>query len=137
MNEYEKQFNTISFEDQQIMEKYIQFMSRDVDRDTANLLGTIVHSLYGNEQKEFAPKIHFGGALKYIITKKMATESILYSKVRSNILVQKMIEYRLAHPDIRKEMINLFIHKRRRQAYLTILGVTIDFGNLLFKKRNV
>lgn len=137
MNEYEKQFSTISFEDQQIMEKYIQFMSRDVDRDTANLLGTIVHSLYGNEQKEFAPKIHFGGALKYIITKKMATESILYSKVRSNILVQKMIEYRLAHPDIRKEMINLFIHKRRRQAYLTILGVTIDFGNLLFKKRNV
>jgi len=138
MEEYEKQFNTVSFEDQQIMEKYIQFMSRDVDRDTANLLGTIVHSLYGSENKEFAPKIHFGGALKYIITKKMETENILYSKVRSNILVQKMIEYRLAHPDIRKEMLNLFIHKRRRQAYLTILGVTIDFGNLLFKnKKNV
>lgn len=136
MNEYEEQFNTISFENQEIMGKYIQFMSKDVDRDTANLLGTIVHSLYGKEQKEFAPKIHFGGALKYIITKKMATESILYSKVRSNMLVQKMIEYRLAHPDIRKEMINLFIHKRRRQAYLTIFGYTIDFGDILFKKRN-
>lgn len=137
MCEYEKQFQNISFENQQIMERYIHFMARDVDRDTANLLGTIVHSLYGSEQKEFAPKVGFAEALKYIITKKIATENILYSKVRSNIVIQKMIDYRLAHPDIRKEMINLFIHKRRRQAYLTILGITIDFGNILFKKRNV
>ena len=134
---YEKQFSTVSFENQQTMEKYIHFMARDVDRDTANLLGTMVHSLYGKEQKEFAPKVGFAAALKYIITKKIATENILYSKVRSNIIIQKMIDYRLAHPDIRKEMINLFIHKRRRQAYLTILGITIDFGNILFRKKNV
>lgn len=131
---YNTAFPDVSFENQDIMERYIYFMARDVDRDTANLLGTIIHHLYGDENKEFAPKVGFTDAVKYLVTKKMATESILYSKVRSNIFVQKIIEYRMAHPDIRKEILNLFIHKRRRQAYLTIFGHTIDFGSLIFKR---
>lgn len=143
IEEFTKELNNygnspyITFEEQQIMEKYIQFMAKDVDQDTANLLGNIVHSLYGKENQEFAPKIGLGRAIKYLVTKKMKTENILYSKVRSNILVQKVIEYRLAHPDIRKEMLNLFIHKRRRQVYLTILGHTFDFGDIFFKKKGL
>lgn len=134
MCKYEKDYPDISFENQEIMERYIYFMARDVDKDTANLLGTIIHHLYGAENKEFAPKVGFAGALKYLVTKKMATESVLYSKVRSNPVVQKIIEYRMAHPEFRKEMINLFIHKRRRQAYLTILGYTFDLGSVIFKR---
>jgi len=124
----------ISFENQDIMERYIYFMARDVDKDTANILGTIIHHLYGTENKEFAPKVGLAGAIKYLVTKKMATESVLYSKVRSNPVVQKIIEYRMAHPELRKELINLFIHKRRRQAYLTVLGHTFDFGSMIFKR---
>lgn len=134
--EYKQNFPEIVVENQQIMERYIYFMARDVDRDTANLLGNIVHSLYGTEKQEFAPKIGVFAALKYLITNKIASENVLYSKVRSNCFIQKILEYRMAHPDLRKEMINLFIHKRRRQATLTLLGTNFEFGEIFFPKKS-
>ena len=118
------------------MERYINFMARDVDKDTADLLGNIVHSLYGTEKQEFAPQIGIFAALKYLITNKIASEDVLYSKVRSNCIVQKILEYRMAHQELRKEMINLFIHKRRRQVTLTLFGTNFEFGEIFFPKKS-
>lgn len=135
INLYKKEFSDIAFENQQLMERYIYFMARDVDKDTADLLGNIIHSLYGTEKQEFAPKIGFLSAIKYLITNKIASENVLYSKVRSNCIVQKILEFRMAHQELRKEIINLFIHKRRRQVTLTLFGCNFEFGEIFFPKK--
>lgn len=129
-NEYK---DKLCFENLNLFENYVEFLTSNVDKDTANLLGCITHNLYGKESGEFASAITFGQAVKYIFTNSLETENILYSKARSPRLIRKLIEYKEAHPDLRKEIFNIFIHKRRRQAYMQILGFRISFRHLLWK----
>lgn len=132
-NQYEKLYPQYSFKSQLVLGKYINFIFSKVDKETANLLGSVVHSFYGKENNEFASPIGFVQAIKYLLTDKINTESVLYSKVRSHKWVRKILEYKKAHPDFRKEMLNVFIHRRRRQAYINFLGLRISFRHLLWK----
>lgn len=133
-SEYQSRYeDEFCFENIQILEHFIYFLTLNVDKDTANLLGSIIHNLYGNESGEFASSIGFRQAVKYLLTNKINTENILYSKMRSHKLIRRMIEYKQSHPDLRKELINIFIHKRQKQAYMKLLGIKISFRHLLWK----
>lgn len=132
-NQYEKLYPQFSFKSQLVLEKYINFIFSRVDKETANLLGSVVHSFYGKENNEFASPIGLGQAIRYLLTDKINTESVLYSKARSHKLVRKILEYKQAHPELRKELLNVFIHRKRRQAYMNLLGFKISFRHLLWK----
>lgn len=128
----EKFYPHICFESQVQLEHYIDFLTKNIDQKTANLLGTITHSLSLEENFEFAPKIYLKDAVKYLLSGKFKTESMLYSKARSDKLPKRIVEYKQNHPKIHKEIFDLFIHNRKKQAYLKILGLKFDFAKLIW-----
>ncbi|PAF49651.1 hypothetical protein BKH43_06490 [Helicobacter sp. 13S00401-1] len=82
-----------SFVSQDILESYVRFLSTDIDKKHAEILGDIKHSYMGKETS-FAPKFSFYSALKYLLSQKADTENVLYSKIRSNVFIRKMLSLR-------------------------------------------
>ncbi|MCD8024442.1 MAG: hypothetical protein LUE64_02795, partial [Candidatus Gastranaerophilales bacterium] len=126
----------VSFETQKIMNFYLEYLFDSPDKKTANLLGELVHTADGLEINEFAPKINIFGAIKYLFTNRNKSENIKFSQARSHKLVRKIIEYKLKHPNLRKQIINILINHNSKEAKLTILGLTISFRSLLWGKTN-
>ena len=136
---YAKEINKAFISEQStqtILEHYITFCFKSIDRNTANLLGSVLHKTYGKESDEFAPKLSVFDAFHYLFRKKIDTDNLMYSKARSNKFVNKIIEYRQAHPKFRKELINLYINKTQQDAVFTILGIRISFSHLIWPHKN-
>lgn len=132
-NQYEKEFDYICFENQFVMMKYINYIFKSIDKDTADMLGSIIHGFYGAEKTEFAPKLNLFDAIKYLFTKKVKTENITFSKARSSKTVKDIINYKDKHKNLRKEIINVYVSRRKRKASLTLLGLNVNFSHLIFK----
>lgn len=133
IEEYKKQFSYINLDSQILPEEYIGFLNTGLDKDTAKLLGSIVHSYMGDENFEYAPEINFFEAVEYFFTGKLRSENVFYSGVRSHRLIRKILEYKQGHLDLCKELFDIFIHKRRQQAYIKFLGFRISFRHFLWK----
>lgn len=129
-------YNYLQIDNQLILDKYINYLFLFIDKNTATLLGSIVHTSYGKESDEFAPKLSVFDAFHYLFRKKVDTDNLMYSKARSNKFVNKIIEYRQAHPKFRKELINLYINKTQQDAVFTIFGIRISFSHLIWPHKN-
>lgn len=132
----QNKYKYIQLDNQVILDKYINYLFLSIDKNTATLLGSIVHTSYGKESDEFAPKLSVFDAFHYLFRKKIDTDNLMYSKARSNKFVNKIIEYRQAHPKFRKELINLYINKTQQDAVFTILGIRISFSHLIWPHKN-
>lgn len=129
-------YTYLQIDNQLILDKYINYLFLSIDKNTATLLGSIVHTSYGKESDEFAPKLNIFDAFHYLFRKKVDTDNLMYSKARSNKFVNKIIEYRQAHPKFRKELINLYINKTQQDAVFTIFGIRISFSHLIWPHKN-
>lgn len=132
----QNKYKYIQLDNQVILDKYINYLFLSIDKNTATLLGSIVHTSYGKESDEFAPKLSVFDAFHYLFRKKVDTDNLMYSMARSNKFVNKIIEYRQAHPKFRKELINLYINKTQQDAVFTILGIRISFSHLIWPHKN-
>ena len=132
----QNKYKYIQLDNQVILDKYINYLFLSIDKNTATLLGSIVHTSYGKESDEFAPKLSVFDAFHYLFRKKVDTDNLMYSKARSNKFVNSIIEYRQAHPKFRKELINLYINKTQQDAVFTILGIRISFSHLIWPHKN-
>lgn len=132
----QNKYKYIQLDNQVILDIYINYLFLSIDKNTATLLGSIVHTSYGKESDEFAPKLSVFDAFHYLFRKKVDTDNLMYSKARSNKFVNSIIEYRQAHPKFRKELINLYINKTQQDAVFTILGIRISFSHLIWPHKN-
>ena len=132
-NKYENEFDYICFENQFVMMKYINYIFKSIDKDTADMLGSVIHGFYGAEKTEFAPKLSLFDAIKYLFTKKVKTENITFSKARSSKIVKDIINYKNKHKNLRKEIINIYVSRRKKEANLTVFGINVNFSHLIFK----
>lgn len=132
----QNKYKYIQLDNQVILDIFINYLFFSIDKNTATLLGSIVHTSYGKESDEFAPKLSVFDAFHYLFRKKVDTDNLMYSKARSNKFVNSIIEYRQAHPKFRKELINLYINKTQQDAVFTILGIRISFSHLIWPHKN-
>lgn len=132
----QNKYKYIQLDNQVILDKYINYLFLSIDKNTATLLGSIVHTSCGKESDEFAPKLSVFDAFHYLFRKKVDTDNLMYSMARSNKFVNSIIEYRQAHPKFRKELINLYINKTQQDAVFTILGIRISFSHLIWPHKN-
>lgn len=132
----QNKYKYIQLDNQVILDIYINYLFLSIDKNTATLLGSIVHTSYGKESDEFAPKLSVFDAFHYLFRKKVDTDNLMYSKARSNKFVNSIIEYRQAHPKFRKELINLYINKTQQDAVFTIFGIRISFSHLIWPHKN-
>ncbi len=97
MNAYEKQYPSLTFDSQKIMNFYINYLFNTPDVNLVQMLGELPHKSYGVENTKYAPQIGFGEALKYLFTNQINSENIKFSKIRSSKLVRKMIDFKIKH----------------------------------------
>jgi len=126
--------NMADAKNQVITDFYRKFIYSNIDKETANILGDIVHGMTGKETKKYAPSMNIIKALIYLFTNKIDTGNINFSKARSHKLIRDIISYRQTHKSLRKELINLYINKTQKEAVFTILGINISFRHLLWGK---
>ncbi|MBQ9245891.1 hypothetical protein IJ182_06470 [bacterium] len=134
INKYKNEYPCISFDNQFFVNLYLNYIVENVDENTANLIGNIIHSYSGKENKEFAPKINNINALKYLFFDKIDTENIFISRMRSNSFVKSVIDYKQHHPKFRKDIINVLVNPKKKIAVITILWIKINLSNIIWKE---
>lgn len=112
---------------------YFDYITGVPDRETAELIGEIPFSnYYGTEKKVY--KCAQELTLKDIILGYDSTQiqlpNICY--IRSKKFIRKLLDIRKKYGSIRKYLVNIEIHRRRKQAYFRVLGLEVNFGKFIF-----
>lgn len=131
---YERSNPYVCFQHLLLVDQYVGFIYGRSDTETAKLLGSVSHSFYGQEGREFAPKITFGDAMRFLFTDKLETESLHYSSQRSNKTVRRILEFKQKYPKTRKFFFDVHVSRKKKQAYVVVLGAKISFRKLLGMK---
>ena len=98
----------------------------NIDKETADILGSIPYSDVGNEKltKECAPKYNIISLIKALSN--IENDLIFISKGRCSKLVQSIINIKIKYKSFRKFLIDVHIHKKKMEAYICIMGKIID-----------
>ena len=112
-----------------IINEYCNFIHSNIDKELADILGSIPHSFCGKENRDFAPKLNFFDAIKYLLTNKLNTENINISAKRSNKIVNNIVAYKQKHPNLRKEIFNIFYSHSKKYLKITLFGINITINN--------
>lgn len=129
--------NETSFNTLYLFCKYYDFVLKKMDKETADILGTIPFSVSGfseNATSIVAPQIPFYKfLLKFIFCCKHGTHTatLFISFARSCFLIRKFRNFWEECPTLQKFLFNVKIHKRSNIAYMRILGIKISLKTLL------
>lgn len=135
----EEKNNNIKFNTVDLYCKYFDYLTKDLDKSTAIILGEIPYLVIGKEDGnifEAAPKIRtLEVLLNLLIGKKLnkAREFPYISAARSSVVSKKLQELIQDCPTLQKFLFNVYIHKKHRKAFVRILGIKFSFGGLLWK----
>ena len=118
--------NTCALENNAFYFAYFSFIMNDIDKETADILGSIPYSDVGNEKltKECAPKYNIISLIKALSN--IENDLIFISKGRCSKLVQSIINIKIKYKSFRKFIIDVHIHKKKMEAYICIMGKIID-----------
>lgn len=115
---------------------YFTFIMKNIDKETADILGTIPYADVGNEKltKECAPSYNLMSLLLSKIKKDNSNDLYFISKGRSDKFAAKLIDITLKYKSLRKFFIDIHIHKKKGKAYICILGKIIDLHKFGYKE---
>ncbi len=110
--------------------KYFTHIMQNIDKETADILGSIPFSGVGEEKEIFqcAPAYNI---IEFLYAKDNGL--LFISKGRTKGLVKQLINIKIKYKSLRRFIISLSIHKKKNEAFLCILGLKIDIKNLLLK----
>lgn len=128
--------NNISLQSYSLYKNYFIYLTKNLDKETADIIGSIPYQDIGSEKMglEAASKYGIMDILKLIITGQAKRGFNFISLSRSSKfcnIIYKIIE---KYGSTRKFLINLYIHKEQKVAYLRILGFKISFSRLIWSK---
>ena len=110
--------------------RYFDYVMNSIDKETAEILGSIPYCATGDETKaeECAPSYNF---LSFLFCKK--PELLFISSARSTKPAQILIKCKTKYKSFRKFLVNIHFHKKKNEAYLCILGIKIDLAKFIFR----
>ena len=115
---------------------YFDFIMKNIDIETAEILGSIPYADVGNEKlaKECAPKYNLlSFILACTIYKKQNNELLFISKARSTKVVKNLINIKNEYKSYRKFVFDIYIHKKKKEAYICIFGKKFDLYKFGYK----
>ena len=124
--EYTKTFKCRNVIQHNIMRIYSEFIHYRINRDVANIVGSIPHSFCGTENREYAPILNILDLIRLFFTNKCNSENLNFSKMRSGKLASKIIDYKQKYPSLRKEIINININKKKHFIKFTLFGMKLS-----------
>lgn len=140
--EYAK--NVILFEKENLLSiSYIELFNRYVEylnnpnKYFAELIGKIPYVTVGSEinAQEMAPKLTLFQVFKYLITGKSKSDIYFLSCIRTGKYAQSVNNFVEKYGSLRKFMINVYINKTKKSAYVRFLGIKISISALLWRDK--
>ena len=119
-----------------LYKRYIEYLIKHIDKETADIIGSIPYSEVGSEIniKECAPKYNLIKTLKILICGKKDWDYLIFiSEARSNVLFKYVYKFIKKFGSIRKFLIDVSINKKRQKAYVRFLGFKISIRHLVCK----
>ena len=116
-----------------LVDKYLNFVLRSIDKKTADILGSIIHHDNPNtsDVSEYAKEFNFIDAIKYLFLGLSDSEDLKFSMARSSKLIQKIIKKK--NNSLLTKIFNVTIDYQKKKAYLILLGLKFSFRHLIFK----
>ena len=116
--------------------QYYNYIMNNIDKETADILGSIPYSDIGNEKlnKECAPAYNLITFILSNIKNNKDTALYFISKERSTKLAKILMNLKIKYKSLRKFFIDIHIHKKRQEAYICFWGIKIDLHNLGYKE---
>lgn len=107
---------------------YFNYITTAIDKETAEILGSIPYSNIGNEKniKECAPAYNL---FQFLFCKKQ--DFLFISKGRSSKAAKFLIDKTIQYKSLRKFFIDVNIHKKKREAFICILGKKININKFI------
>ena len=113
------------------------FIINHLDKNTSRILGDIPWTAIGDESKKLttAPELTFTKALLcFIFNKKIHTDFPQIVTARSKKFNIKIYKLQNKYGSLRKFLINLYICRSNKTAYIRLLGIKISLSRLLWGK---
>jgi predicted HAD superfamily hydrolase len=134
--------NNMKFNTLDLFCEYNEYLNLDLDRQTANILGTLPYLAIGKEEQcsVSAPKIHTLQLLSsFILCKKnkICTVFPSISYARSSKSSKKLQNALKKCPTLQKFLFNIYVNRKKEVAYIRILGIKISFRRLIWRNKNV
>lgn len=125
--------NFLSIDTLSIYLCYTLFLLNDIDKKTADIIGSIYYSQTGTEEnvKDCAKKMNIFDLTKYFLTGKINSEFDFISIARSGILAKYIKKFIDKFGSFRKFLINIYINKSKMIAYIRIFGIKISLINFI------
>lgn len=119
-------------------DEYINY-ARDLDKETADILGSIPHKLTGDESicSCVAPEISFWKSfIGFIFCRKNfgTSEYPFISIAKSTGLKKVWLNFQQKYPTLQKFLLNIHINRKNKESRITILGIKIPLAKLLRRK---
>ncbi len=131
--------NNMSFTTLNLFGEYDKYIREDLDPETATVMGDIPFKSIGNEEKlSFAaPKIFPWKLILNFILCKSSQENSEFptiSTARSDKFTKKIKDFLEECPTLQKFLLNIYVHKRDKIAYIRILGIKISLKRLVWNR---
>ena len=122
----------------ELVGKYIDYI-HDLDKETAEVLGSIPHKLVGDENNScsITSKISFiKSFIDFILCRKNVSyfgEYPFITAAKSGGLKKQWIRFLQKFPTLQKFLCDVYINKKNKEAIITLLGIRVSFGRLLWR----
>ncbi len=131
--------NDLEINNTENFKKVIGYIDKNLDKDTANIMGAIPYKTIGDESivTYAAPKISLGKAINSFVWGKnldRITSFNVISRARSGRLSRKCQEFIEKYSTLQKFLFNIYIHKKEKRACLCLFGIKISLNKLFWRK---
>lgn len=116
---------------------YFNFVINNIDKETADILGSIPYKSVGNETSinECAPAYNILSLAKTLLNSKYDADNFIFiSKERSAKIIKSIINIKIKYKSLRKYLFDIHIHKKKNEAYICIMGMIIDLHKFGYKE---
>ena len=112
-----------------LYKSYFNYFTKSIDKEFADLLGSIPYSDVGNEKiNECAPKFGFIDLIKQILFKNTYKNTLYISYARSDKIFKDLKKVNDKYGSVRKFLIDIYFSRTKKRAYIRILGVKVSFS---------
>lgn len=128
--------NDVSFNSLDLYCRYYDYLTKKADKQLAEAIGSIPFSAIGEETslRENSPEISLPEALfTFVSGKKLCKHPEFYfiSAARSSFICSILLKMTEKYKTLRKFLIDVYINKRKKQAYIRFLGVKISLSFMI------
>ena len=111
---------------------YFKYFLYNLDKDTANIIGTIPYSSIGYEKmlQECAPKYNFIDFLKILLGIDKFNQLGFISVARSGKMAEKAYAFKAKYGNLRKFLLHVQVNRKQKIFYIRILGIKISFNSI-------